>query len=113
MRAFDAIWCLDTRSFHSVNDAFMTLIPKSIELVAVKEFRPISLIHIVGKLFSKVLGARLAPNLVTLVHPSQSAFKVIHDNFKYVQSSAKLLHSRRLTTLLLKVDIARAFDSVA
>jgi hypothetical protein len=114
MRAFNAFWLLDTRSFHSVNDAFMTLIPKS--TVAVKDFRPISLIHIVGKLFSKVLAARLVPHLAVLVHPNQSAFikgHVIHDNFKCVQSSAKLLHARRLSSILLKVDTARAFDSVA
>jgi hypothetical protein len=118
MRAFDAFWHMDTRNFHSVNDAFMTLIPKSTEvvIVVVKDFHPISLIHIVGKLFSKVLVVRLAPNLATLVHLNQSAFnkgRVIHDNLKFVQSSSKILHARRLPTLLLKVDIVCAFNSVA
>jgi hypothetical protein len=47
----------------------MTMIPKSAEVVAVKDFCPISLIHIVRKLFSKVLAARLAPHLMVLVHP--------------------------------------------
>jgi hypothetical protein len=76
----------------------------------------ISLIHIIGKLFSKVLASRLAPHLATLVHPSQSVCikgHIIHDNFKYVQSAAKLLHARRLPSILLKVDITCVFDSVA
>jgi hypothetical protein len=42
--------------------------------VSLKDFRPISLIHIIGKLFSKVLTNILAPKLDTLVHQSQSVF---------------------------------------
>jgi hypothetical protein len=50
------------------------------------------------------------------VQPNQSAFVkgcMIHDNFKYVQVAAKLLHLRKLPILLLKVHITRAFDSVS
>jgi hypothetical protein len=35
-----------------------------------KDYRSISLIHILGKLFSKVLANRLAPRLQGLVHCS-------------------------------------------
>jgi hypothetical protein len=38
--------------------------------------------------------------------------RCIHDNFKFVHASSKLLHARRLPRLLITVDIARAFDSV-
>jgi hypothetical protein len=38
--------------------------------------------------------------------------RYIQDNLRYVQTSAKLLHARRHLSLLLKVDISRAFDSV-
>jgi hypothetical protein len=116
MSAFDTFWHLDMRSFHMVNDNIITLIPKNPGAVALKDFHPISLIHLVGKLFSKVLSTRLAPRLSSLIHPSQSAFikgRVIQDNFRYVHSAAKLLHARKKSSLLLKVDISRAFDSVA
>jgi hypothetical protein len=49
-----------------------------------------------------------------LVKPNQSAFikgRTIHDNFRAVQSTTKLLHARKRPTMLLKIDIARAFDS--
>jgi hypothetical protein len=83
---------------------------------SMKDYHPISLIHIVGKLISKVLDNKLGPKLVDLVHPSQSAFiknKFIQDNFRFVHASTKLLHARKHPSLLIKEDITRAFDSVA
>jgi hypothetical protein len=82
--AFDSFWHLDARNLHSVNEALLTLLPKSAEALTVKDYRPILLIHIVGKLLSKVLANRLAPKLAGLVHISQSAFikgRFIQDNF--------------------------------
>jgi hypothetical protein len=77
---------------------------------------PISLIHSMGKLISKLLSNMLAPQLSELVHSSQNAFikhRFIQDKFKYVQLAAKILHVRKRPSLLLKVDVARAFDSIA
>jgi hypothetical protein len=91
MAAFDAWWCLNTRNFHDVNGVLMVLLPKNKEPAIVRDYRPISLIHIVGKLFSKVLVSHLAPKLGELVQPNQSAFVMgwlIHDSFKFIQSSA-------------------------
>jgi hypothetical protein len=39
--------------------------------------------------------------------------RFIQDNFKYVQASARFLYLRKRPSLLLKIDIARAFDFVA
>jgi hypothetical protein len=116
MAAFDTFWYLDTRNFHSVNEALMVLLPKTSEASSMVDYQTISLIHSVSKLFSKVLANCLAPKLDKVVHPVQEAFikgRLIHDNFCYMQGSAKLLHARRIPSLLLKVDMARAFDSVA
>jgi hypothetical protein len=94
----------------------MVLLPKTVEASSMKDYHTISLIHMVGKLFSKVLANRLAPKLDTVVHPSHGAFIqgcLIHDNFCFEQGLTKLLHAQRVPSLLLKVDIVRAFDSVA
>jgi hypothetical protein len=51
-----------------------------------------------------------------LVDGNQTAFicgRGMQDNLLLVQESAKRLHTRREASLLLKIDIAKAFDSVS
>jgi hypothetical protein len=48
MAAFDALWHLDTRNLHDINDVVLVLLPKSAEANSVKDYHPISLIHIIG-----------------------------------------------------------------
>jgi hypothetical protein len=115
MAALDTFWCRDSRDLHASNEALMTLLPKSAEVASIADFSPISLIHIIGKIISKILANRLAPRMSSLVHESQSAFikgRSIHENFKFVLSSARLLHSQRKATILFKADLSKAFDSV-
>ena len=79
------------------------------------DFRPISLIHSFAKLFTKVLARRLAPHMNSLVRTNQSAFiagRLIHENFKAVQLTAKLLNRKKIPSSLYKIDIAKAFDSL-
>jgi hypothetical protein len=50
------------------------------------------------------------------VASNQSAFvrgRSIHDNFMLVQHSIKSLHKKRVSSLLLELDISKAFDSVS
>jgi hypothetical protein len=54
--ALDVFWRRDTRDLHAANEALMTLLPKSSEVATIADYRPISLIHIVGKLISKLLA---------------------------------------------------------
>uniref|UniRef100_J3LTF6 Uncharacterized protein n=1 Tax=Oryza brachyantha TaxID=4533 RepID=J3LTF6_ORYBR len=102
--------------FDRLNDALIALLPKKDEAVEVGDFRPISLIHSFGKLFSKILASRLSPRLDALVEVNQSAFvkgRSIHNNFCFAQLATKALHAKRTPRLLLKVDIAKAFDTVS
>jgi hypothetical protein len=82
----------------------------------VQDYRPISLIHSFSKLITKALSTRLAPLMQQLVQPNQSAFikgRVIHDNFHTVQQTAKLMHAQKWSCCQLKVDIAKAFDTMS
>jgi hypothetical protein len=60
MAALDAFWRLDTRDLHATNDAFLVLLLKSLEAVTIRDYRLISLIHLIGKIISKILANRLA-----------------------------------------------------
>jgi len=94
----------------------MVLLRKNDAPVGLRDYRPISLIHSFGKLVSKALVLRLAPFMNALVKPNQTAFikgRRIHDNFRSVNLYCRWLHARHHLCILLKVDIAKAFDSVA
>jgi hypothetical protein len=82
----------------------------------VKDFRPISLVHSVAKLITKLLANRLARRLHEMVSPNQSAFikgRFIQDNFMLVQQTSRLLHQQKKASLLFKLDITKAFDLVS
>jgi hypothetical protein len=99
-----------------LNSAYLTLIPKKVEALEAKDFRPISLVHSFAKLVTKMMANHLAPLLDRLVATNQSAFtrgRCIHDNFMLVQQTIKVLHHRKIASLFLKLDISKALDSVA
>jgi hypothetical protein len=99
-----------------LNSVLITLIPKRECAVDLKDFRPISLVHSFAKLIAKIMALRLAPRMADLVGRNQSAFirgRCIQDNFVLVQQSIRLLHQRKVPSLLLKLDVARTFDSVS
>ena len=85
------------------------LIPKKLEALEAKDYRPISLVHSFAKLVTKMMANRLAPYLDKLVATNQSAFtrgRCIHDNFMLVQQTIKVLHRRKISSLFLKLDIS-------
>jgi hypothetical protein len=78
----------------------------------INKYRPISLIHAIGKM----LASQLAPLMNDLVSNEQSAFlkkRRIHDKFVHVRNIARRLHKSKIHTLLFKLDIYKAFDSVS
>ena len=98
-----------------LNKANIVLIPKKDGADLVTDYRPISLIHSFAKIISKILALRLAPKMHELISPCQSAFikgRSIHDNFLYVRNIARRFHRNGTPSLLVKLDISKAFDSV-
>lgn len=113
--AINSVYNQRCRDFGLINKANIVLIPIKEGAECVTDFRPISLIHGVAKIISKLLALRLAPHLNNLISPCQSAFirgRSIHDNFMYVWNLARRLHRNKTPTLVLKLDISKAFDSV-
>lgn len=116
MRVFQALWELDFPNFNDINTATMVLIGKTLTPQGLRDYRPISLIHAIGKLFAKGPAMRLAPMMSRLTRANQTAFiqgRRIHDNFRTVQLTCRYLHARRFPAVLLKIDLAKAFDTVA
>lgn len=112
--------------FNLLNDALMILVRKTMSPTRLKDYHPISLMHSFSKLFARCLACHLAPQLKDIVKNNQSAFikgRCIHDNFIVVHLACRWLHNRQVpdsskkkktgSHVLIKVDIAKAFDSVA
>jgi retron-type reverse transcriptase len=116
MKAIKLLENAGTQGLHLLNNALMVLLPKSSEAVSPGDFRPISLVHSFGKLFTKILAKRLQPQMSDLVAPCQNAFirgRSIHDNFVYVQGVVHSLRKKKIPSLMMKLDISKAFDSVS
>lgn len=85
------------------NDALVVLLPEKKNSNKVTHFHLICLSHTFGKLFSKLLALHVVPRLPELIKENQSSFML----------TTKGLHARHIATLMLKVDTAKAFDSVS
>lgn len=114
--AFGKFYSLNARGFQKLNEALFTLLPKRADAESLFDYCPISLIHLIAKLFAKALSLRLAPRLGGMVSANQSTFiagRSIHNNFLLVQQTARHIHNLKVPRMMLKLDIARAFDSVS
>lgn len=76
---------------------------------------PISLVHSVTKIISKVLASRLQAVLDQLINSYQAAFikrRHILDNFFCAHILIHHLHVTKKPAALFKIDFERAFDNV-
>jgi hypothetical protein len=105
----------DGRGFARLNRSYITLTPKRPDEEETKGFRPISLVHSFAMLFSKIFANCLRPRLGELVSMNQSTFikRSSHANFVLIRQVARKINIRRHTWVLLKLDLARAFDLIS
>uniref|UniRef100_A0A453R4X4 Reverse transcriptase domain-containing protein n=1 Tax=Aegilops tauschii subsp. strangulata TaxID=200361 RepID=A0A453R4X4_AEGTS len=65
MAAFSQFYNLAGRNFAMLNTALVALLPKKDGASTISDYRPISLIHSIAKLISKVMSMRLATVIQT------------------------------------------------
>lgn len=115
MRALEQFYRADMRGLPAINRAIVSLLPKKEGAVDIKDYMPVSLVHGAVKILDKVLASQLAEDLPGLVGHHQSAFvwgRSLHDNFMLVQCTARSWHVLKEPTVMFKLDISKAFDSV-
>jgi len=61
-------------NLESINNSFITLLPKICNLEIVNDFRPISLLNSSIKLLTKLLDERLQKIILQLLHGNQYGF---------------------------------------
>ena len=117
--SFAILNCLNSSSIPpSINQTFITLIPKVKSPTVASEFCPIALCNVIYKLAAKVIANRLKKVLPNLISKSQSTFqsnKTISDN---ILVAFELLHhmktqkSKKADFITLKLDITKEYDRV-
>jgi len=94
---------------------FVALIPKVSSPMAMKDFRPISLLGCFYKILAKVLARRLAGVMNSIISPTQSAFlkgRSLMDGVLVVNELVDFAKKKNKQCLIFKVDFEKAYDSV-
>eukprot|EP00253_Pinus_taeda_P019238 PITA_19238 len=97
------------------NSTCLALIPKESNPESFARFRPISLCNASYKILAKLIANRIKPLLNKLISPAQGGFvegRNITDNVIQVQEIVHSSKQRKEKGMLVKLDMASAFDRV-
>ena len=103
---------LDIKRF---NYGIITLIPKGQGADRLTMFRPICLLNVVFKIFTKVLNNRTICLADKIVDDIQSAFikgRFILDSVVLLHETIHYMHKRKKPGILFKVDFEKAYDKI-
>ena len=99
-----------------VNSTILALIPKKLDSLEMKDYRPIACCNVLYKVVSKLLANRLKQLLPRMIQENQSAFiqgRLLMENVLLASELVKDYHKDTVSPrCVLKIDISKAFDSV-
>jgi hypothetical protein len=98
----------------SLNFGIIILLPKEQEVKRIQQYRPICMLNVSFKIFTKVLANRLASIASKVIKPSQSAFlpgRYILEGVVVLHETIHELHWKRQKGPL-KLDFEKAYDKV-
>uniref|UniRef100_A0A8I6X0D4 Reverse transcriptase domain-containing protein n=1 Tax=Hordeum vulgare subsp. vulgare TaxID=112509 RepID=A0A8I6X0D4_HORVV len=94
------------------NYGVITLIPKLVGAAEIWQFRPITVINVVARIFAKVCATRLSPVAERIAHPLQSALlkgRKIHDGILALHEVVHEVASKGMKGVFLKLDFQKAY----
>ena len=100
--------------FH-LNFGTITMFPKKTEAVRIEQFRPICLLNVSFKNFTKVRTNRLTQIAHSMVQRSQTAFmpdRNIVERVVVLHETLHEIHTKKLDGVVFKVDFEKAYDKV-
>ena len=110
----------DFESLGRLPDSFttgiVTLLHKNKDKTDLKNWRPITLLNLDCKLFSKLLAARMSLFLEELIHPDQACAvpgRKITDSLLLIRDTICFARDRNFQLVVLNLDFEKAFDRVS
>jgi hypothetical protein len=98
-----------------LNFGEIILLPKINETEKIQQHRPICLLNVSFKIFTKVATIRLNTVADHVVQPSQTAFmqgRNIQDGVVILHEAVHELHTKKLYGVILKLDFLKSYDKV-
>jgi hypothetical protein len=110
------------RDFHeghlplfSLNFGILTLIPKLKEVKMIQQYRPICMLNVSFKIFTKVLANRFTSVANRIIRPTQTAFlpgRYIMEGVVVLHETLHEIKRKKLDGIILKIDFEKAYDKV-
>jgi len=99
----------------SLNFGIITLLPKKTKTVQIQQYRPICLLNVSFKIFTKIAVNRLMSVADKIIRPTQSAFmprRHILEGVVVLHETLHELQRKKLNGVILKLDFEKAYDKV-
>jgi hypothetical protein len=93
----------------------IVLLPKKENAIQIQQYRPICLLNVSFKNFTKVGTNRVTRVAMSVIRPTQMAFmpgRHILEGVLVLHETIHELHRKKLDGVLLKIDFEKAYDKV-
>lgn len=114
MSMFHDLFCGHLQLFH-LNFGTITLLPKKEGATRIEQFRPICVLNVSFKIFTKVGTDRLTKMAHSMVQYTQTTFMPGHNILERVvvlHETLHEMHSKKLDGVIFKVDFEKSYDKV-
>ncbi|WVZ90567.1 hypothetical protein U9M48_036858 [Paspalum notatum var. saurae] len=100
---------------HSLNFGTIILLPKGNDVKQIQQYRPICLLNVSFKIFTKVVTNRVVKIATRIIKPTQMAFlpgRNIMEGAVILHETIHELHTKKQNGVILKIDFEKAYDKV-
>jgi hypothetical protein len=102
-------------NLYSLNFGTIILLPKCKEAIKIQQYRPICLLNVSFKIFTKVATNRITGVAQKVISPTQTAFipgRNIMEGVVILHETIHDLHRKKKSGVIFKIDFEKAYDKV-